>query len=33
MVKETNKGDVESICAKVTKNLSKEMEKSEVNLN
>ena len=28
-----NKGDVESICAKVTKHASKKMAKSEANLN
>ena len=33
MEKETNKGDVESICAKVTKHASKEMVKAEANLN
>ena len=32
MVKETNKGDVESICAKVTKHIKK-LTKTEVNLN
>ena len=33
MAKETNKGDVESICAKVTKDASKKVAKAEVNLN
>ena len=33
MAKETNKGDVESICAKVTKHASKKVAKAEVNLN
>ena len=33
MAKETKKRDVESICAKVTKNISKKLVKVEVNLN
>ena len=33
MVKETNKGDVEIICAKVTKHGSKMVAKAEANLN
>ena len=33
MAKETNKGDVESICAKVTKHASKKVAKVEFNLN
>ena len=33
MAKEINKGDVESICAKVTKHASKKVAKAEVNLN
>ena len=33
MAKETNKGDVESICAKVTKDASKKVAKAKVNLN
>ena len=33
MAKETNKGDVESICAKVTKHAAKKTEKAEANLN
>ena len=33
MAKETKKRDVESICAKVTKNISKKVVKVEVNLN
>ena len=32
MAKETNIGDVESICAKVTKHASKKVAKSEANL-
>ena len=32
MTKETNKGDVESICAKVTKHASKKVAKAEANL-
>ena len=33
MAKETNKGNVESICAKVTKHASKKVAKAETNLN
>ena len=33
MAKETNKRDVESICAKVTKHASKKVAKAEANLN
>ena len=33
MAKETNKGDVESACARVTKHVSKKTVKVEVNLN
>ena len=32
MAKEANKGDVESMCAKVTKHASKKVVKAEVNL-
>ena len=33
LAKEVNKGDVESICAKVTKHGSKKVAKAEANLN
>ena len=33
MVKEANKGDVESICARVTKPASKKVANAEVDLN
>ena len=33
MAKETNKEDVESTCAKVTKHASKKVVKAETNLN
>ena len=33
MAKETNKGDVERMCARVTKHASKKAAKAEVNLN
>ena len=33
MANERNKGDVESMCAKVTKHASKKVAKAEVNLN
>ena len=33
MAKEINKGDIESICVKVTKDASKKVAKAEVNLN
>ena len=33
MVKEANKGDVESICARVTKPASKKLANAEVDLN
>ena len=33
MAKETNKGDVESICARVTKPASKKVANAEVDLN
>ena len=33
MVKKTNKGDVKSMCAKVTKYASKKAAKAEVTLN
>ena len=33
MAEETNQGDVESICAKVTKHASKKVSKVEVTLN
>ena len=33
MAKERNKGDVESVCVKVTKQSSKKAAKAEVNLN
>ena len=33
MAKETNKGDDENICARVTKHSSKKVAKAEVNLN
>ena len=33
MAKERNKGDVENMCAKVTKHASKKVAKAEVNLN
>ena len=33
ITKETNKGDVESICAKVTKHASKKVAKAEADLN
>ena len=33
MAKETNKRDVESICAKLTKHASKKVAKAEANLN
>ena len=33
MAKEANKGDVESMCVKVTKHASKKVAKAEVNLN
>ena len=33
MVKETSKGDVESICTKVTKHASKKVVKAEANPN
>ena len=33
MAKETNKGDVESICARVIKHASKQVAKAEVDLN
>ena len=32
MAKEKHKGDVESICARVTKHASKKVAKAEVNL-
>ena len=32
MTKEANKGDVKSICARVTKHASKNVAKAEVNL-
>ena len=33
MAKETNKRDVDIICARVTKHVSKKVAKAEVNLN
>ena len=33
MAKERNEGDVESVCAKITRHASKKVPKAEVNLN
>ena len=33
MAKETNKGDIESICARVTKSASKKVANADVDLN
>ena len=33
MAKETNKGDIESICARVTKSASKKVANADIDLN